>query len=125
MKFTKKWRLLVFEFILYVLIISNAITPILCMDPDQASKGILNADLPMPGADIPIILTSTSPTKSTKAYSQVCNSFDMKKQITFVTITLYLLISNFSIIYKHQKKTLQRGNINVSIAQRILKHLKD
>ena len=59
------------EFIFYWLIISNAITPILCMDPDQASKGILTADLPISGADVPIISTSTSPTKSTKAYSQV------------------------------------------------------
>ena len=41
------------------------------MDPDQASKGILTADLPISGADVPIISTSTSPTKSTKAYSQV------------------------------------------------------
>ena len=124
MKFTKKSRILVLEFILYWLIITNAITPILCMDADQTGKGILNADLPLPGANLPIISTSTSPTKSTKAYSQVCNS-DMKKQITFVTIALYLLISNFRIIYKHQRKKLQRGNINVSIAQRILKHLKD
>ena len=50
------------------------------MDADQIGKGILNADLPLPGADIPIISTSTSPTKSTKAYSQVCNSFDMKNK---------------------------------------------
>ena len=125
MKFTKKLRILVLEFILYWLIITNAITPILCMDADQTGKGILNADLPLPGANLPIISTSIRPTKSTKAYSQVFNSFDIKKQITSVTYKLYLLISNFRIIYKHQKKKLQRGNINVSIAQRILKHLKD
>ena len=80
MKFTKKWTTQVLKFIFYWLIISNAITPILCIDSDQTSKGILNADLPMPGANIPIISTSTSPTKSTKAYSQVCNSFDMKNK---------------------------------------------
>ena len=63
------------EFILYMLIISNAILPVLCMDADETSKGILNSDLPIPGADVPIIdLSSTTPTKSSKNYSKVCNS---------------------------------------------------
>ena len=47
------------------------------MDSNQQAKGILNADIYMPGTDIPIIsLATTSSTKSSKAaYSQVCNSF--------------------------------------------------
>ena len=59
--------------------------PILCMDTDQANKGILNADLPMPGADIPIISLSTpSPKKSSQAYSQVCGMY-----ITFILSAFY------------------------------------
>ena len=76
MRGSKKLRILLLKFILYWLIISNAVAPILCMDTDQASKGILNADLPMPGADIPIISLSTpSPKKSSQAYSQVCGMY--------------------------------------------------
>ena len=120
MKFTKKSRILVLEFMLYWLIITNAITPILCMDADQTGKGILNANLPMPGADLPIISTTTGLKKSTNANSQVCNSFDMRKHTTSVT-----MISYFRNIYTNQNKQLPRENINANIVQRILKHLKD
>ena len=61
------------ELILYWLLIRNAVTPILCMDSDQPSQGILNADLPISGGDIPIIpLSIPSFKKSSKAYSQAC-----------------------------------------------------
>ena len=72
MKLSKKWRNLVLELILDWLIISNAVTPILCMDSDQSSKGILNADLSISGADVPIIpLRIPSVQKFPKTYSQV------------------------------------------------------
>ena len=90
------------------------------MDSNQQAKGILNADLPMPGADLPIISTTTGPKKSTNANSQVCNSFDMRKHTTSVT-----MISYFRNIYTNQNKQLPRENINANIVQRILKHLKD
>ena len=76
MKLTKKLRYLALELFLCWLIIANFVTPIICMDSNQRGKGILNADLPMPGADVPIIsLSTTSSTKSSKAYSQVCDSY--------------------------------------------------
>ena len=85
MRGSKKLRILLLKFILYWLIISNSVAPILCMDTDQARKGILNADLPMPGADIPIISLSTpSPKKSSQAYSQVCGMY-----ITFILSAFY------------------------------------
>ena len=75
MKFNKKGRFFVLELILYMLIISNAIIPVLCMDGDKTTKGILNSDLPMPGADVPIIdLSLTTPTKSSTNYSKVCKN---------------------------------------------------
>ena len=76
MKFNKKGRFFVLELILYMLIISNAIIPVLCMDGDKTTKGILNSDLPTPGADIPIIdLSLTTPTKSSTNYSKVCKTY--------------------------------------------------
>ena len=69
MNFTKKWRFLKLELILYWLIISMY-GYVLCMD--QPSKGILNAELPISGADVPIIpLSIPSGQKSSKTHSQV------------------------------------------------------
>lgn len=80
MKLAKKWRNLVLELILDWLIISNAVTPILCMDSDQSSKGILNADLSISGADIPIIsLSIPSVEKFSKTYSQVLIYYNLIK----------------------------------------------
>ena len=71
MNFTKKWRFLKLELILYWLIISMY-GYVLCMDTDQPSKGILNAELPISGADVPIIpLSIPSSQKSSKTHSQV------------------------------------------------------
>ena len=95
------------------------------MDADQPSKGILNADLPMPGADVPIIsLSATSPQKSSKAYSQVCTSSLYEKYI-FIFMNQYLMLSYFRNIYTHQKKKMPRENINVGFVLRILKLQKD
>ena len=125
MKVSKKLRMLVLEFILYWLIISNTVAPILCMDADQPSKGILNADLPMPGADVPIIsLSTTSPQKSSKAYSQVCTSPLYEKYFS-IFMNQYLMLSYFRNIYTHQKKKMPRENINVGFVLRILKLQKD
>ena len=74
------------------------------MDGDKTTKGILNSDLPIPGADVPIIdLSLTTPTKSSTNYSKVCIN------IYFYFRNSYQLLN---ITFQEYVRTSKKDNAN-------------